>query len=96
LTKAVFSPRARSDVADIWDYTLANWGEARAERYVRAIQFAVAELVTNPQLGRSCEDIRAGCRKYPVGSHVVFYRLVGSDTGIVRTLHQNMDVDRHL
>lgn len=31
------SAKALADLADIWDYSARHWGEAQAERYVRAI-----------------------------------------------------------
>ena len=46
--------------------------------------------------GRSAEDIRAGYRKAAVGSHVMFYRVRADVVEIVRILHRNMDVGRHI
>jgi len=46
--------------------------------------------------GRSAEDIRAGYRKAAVGSHVMFYRVRADVVEIVRILHRNMDVARHI
>jgi toxin ParE1/3/4 len=48
-----------------------------------------------PSLGRACDDIRQGCRRYAEGSHTIFYREVGGDIEIVRILHGRMDPDRH-
>jgi toxin ParE1/3/4 len=39
--------------------------------------------------------VRAGYRKYPGGSHVLFYRPATDGVDIVRILHQQMDFDRH-
>ena len=49
----------------------------------------------NPS-GRSAEEIRAGCRKAAVGSHVMFYRVCADVVEIIRILHRSMDVDRHI
>ncbi|MBM3553543.1 MAG: type II toxin-antitoxin system RelE/ParE family toxin [Alphaproteobacteria bacterium] len=38
---------------------------------------------------------RAGYRKYPRGSHVLFYRTTTDGLDIVRILHQQTDFDRH-
>ncbi|WP_204336533.1 type II toxin-antitoxin system RelE/ParE family toxin [Proteus mirabilis] len=40
--------------------------------------------------------MRPGFRRYPVGTHTIFYRLTGSSLTIVRVLQQQMDVDQHL
>ncbi len=96
MTRWVLSPRARSDLDEIWDYTAERWGLDQAERYIRAIQSAVESLAKDPTLGRGCDDIRPGYRKYPVGSHILFYRLTDEGLDVVRILHRRMDVERRL
>ena len=90
------SPAARADVEGIWDYTVRHWGEAQAERYTRDIRDACEALGDGTLSGRSAEDIRAGYRKAAVGSHVMFYRVRADVVEIVRILHRNMDVGRHI
>jgi toxin ParE1/3/4 len=89
-------PRAKRDLDEIWDYTVAHWGETQAEVYFRQIQRSLSRLAADPRLGRLCDAIRAGYRKYPVGSHVVFYRALPTFTEVVRILHQSRDFERHL
>jgi toxin ParE1/3/4 len=79
----------------IWDYTTEHWDKTQAERYVRQLQAAIELVASNPSRGRSCEEIRPGYRKFPAGSHMLFYRMNESDVEIVRILHARMDVDRH-
>jgi plasmid stabilization system protein ParE len=52
-------------------------------------------LAQFPTLGRSCDDIRPGYRKYAEGAHVIFYREVDGGIEIARILHGRMDLDRH-
>jgi toxin ParE1/3/4 len=68
----------------------------RAEVYVRQIRRAVEIVAEDPRRGRNCDNIRAGYRKYPAGSHFVFYRVVEGGIDVVRILHQRMDFDQHL
>ena len=90
------SPSARADVEGIWDYTVRHWGEVQAERYTRDIRDACEALGDGTLSGRSAEDIRAGYRTAAVGSHVMFYRVRADVVEIVRILHRNMDVGRHI
>lgn len=96
MTHYVLRPRAQRDIEDIWDYSAATWSVAQAEVYVRQIQQCLETLATDPRLGRKCDEIRAGYRKYPAGLHVVFYRIVDGGIDIVRILHQRMDFEQHL
>jgi len=90
------TPRAQADVAEIWDYTAKRWGEDQAAFYLRRMFDTIERLAGKPDLGASCEHVRAGYRKHPCGSHVLFYRLVEGDVDAVRVLHERMDVTRHL
>lgn len=93
MTAVAFSPAARGDLDDIWDYTIRNWGEEQAERYVRAIAMMCAALADGTHPGRSIDGVRAGYRKQAIGSHVVFYRRAeAGGITVMRILHQRMDV----
>jgi toxin ParE1/3/4 len=92
----VLSPRAKADLDDIWDYTERNWGAEQAKAYIRLIGAAIQTLATSPARGKACDHIREGYRKYPAGSHVVFFRLTDGVIDVVRILHRRMDFDRHL
>jgi toxin ParE1/3/4 len=89
-------PKARSDLEEIWDYTFETWGVEQAERYLRLLDQGFRKVAGNPDLGRSCDAIREGYRKYGVGRHVIFFRLGDDGVEVVRILHERMDVDRHL
>lgn len=96
MNRYVLSPAARADLEEIWDYTCQRWDDDQAEEYVREIQRAIERVVDNPMIGRACDELRPGCRKHAVGSHTLYYRIVGGDViNVVRVLHQRMDVDRH-
>jgi toxin ParE1/3/4 len=96
LPDTIISPRAAADIDDIWEYTNERWGERQAVIYIRLIQSAIDAVAANPKAGRTCDEVRAGYRKYPVGSHVVFYLVTTATITVVRILHQRMDVERHL
>jgi toxin ParE1/3/4 len=96
MTRYVLSPRARNDMENIWDYSAERWSNEQAERYVRALQQAIETIAADPRRARACDHIRAGYRKYSVGSHVIFFRAAANGIDIVRILHQRMDFERHL
>jgi toxin ParE1/3/4 len=92
----VVSPRAQTDLDGIWDYTAERWSSAQAERYIRTLQEAIETVATDPGRARTCDYIRAGYRRYSVGSHVIFFRPAENGIDIVRILYQRMDFERHL
>ncbi|WP_241505919.1 type II toxin-antitoxin system RelE/ParE family toxin [Parahaliea mediterranea] len=54
-------------------------------------------LADSPEDGAACDSIKMGYRKFPNGSHVIFYRnLSDTEIEIVRILHKRMDLARQL
>lgn len=91
------SRSARRDLSDIWRYSAQRWDGAQADRYMRTITDSFDRLASGSADGRDADEIRPGYLKLAVGSHVIFYRMGGSDIiEIVRILHRRMDVAQHL
>ena len=90
-----FSRRAEPDLLGIADYTLRTWGKAQASRYLGELEDCCRRLAENPALGRLCEEIRSGLRRFECGEHVVFYRKRGGGIFISRILHRRMLPEVH-
>ncbi len=65
--------------------------------YIKQLDEAFHMLADTPLAGKPCDNIKAGYKKFPQGSHIIFYK-VGSQTSIeiIRILHKHMDVDTQL
>ena len=96
MSRYVLSPQAQADIDAIWDYTADRWSEAQADRYVNDLRDAIETIVRDPRRGKPCDHLRRGYRKYSVGAHVLFFRVVANVIEVVRVLHQSMDFERHL
>ncbi|MDB6090359.1 MAG: plasmid stabilization protein ParE [Gammaproteobacteria bacterium] len=92
----VLRPRAQADLNDIWDYTADRCGLDQAETDIRQLWSDIEAAADKPSLGRECSEVRQGYRKYPSGSHVLFYRLTADGIDVVRILHERMDYERHI
>jgi toxin ParE1/3/4 len=90
------SPLARADLDGIWDFTVTRWDEAQAEAYLSGLDASMKLLAANPRLGRAIDDIREGCLKFPVASHILIYRLRPGAIEFIRVLHKSSDVERHV
>jgi toxin ParE1/3/4 len=84
------SPKARSDLVSVGEYTRLNWGEAQTIRYLDKIQDCMDRLAENPMLGRACDEILPGRRRMEEGRHVIFYRIEKKKIVISRILHRSM------
>jgi toxin ParE1/3/4 len=91
---AGLAPEARIDYTEILLYTLRTRGDRQMNEYSDQLEQAFVTIGGNPSIGRRRDDLRPGLRSFPVGQHIVFYRVDGSDVTVVRILHAKQDVER--
>ncbi|WP_022665343.1 type II toxin-antitoxin system RelE/ParE family toxin [Desulfospira joergensenii] len=90
------TPSAKSDLTDIWNYTVETWGEVRAEKYLQDIGDKLNQLAANPGLGKQRPEIATGYYSFPVRKHIIFYLISDSYIDIIGILHGKMDIDKNL
>ena len=87
---------AKADLQEIWLYTVDQWGEQQADRYLHQLEQCCERLIDHPELGKARDDLRSGFRSIPEGSHMIIYRHYHNRIEIVRILHQRMDPERNI
>ena len=90
------TPAAKSDLLEIWNYTVETWGEKQAEKYLLDIEVKLEQLAANPKLGRKRPEINPDYYSFPVGKHTIFYLHSGKYIDIIGVLHGKMDIDKNL
>ena len=91
------SKKAKSDLTSIAIYTEKRWGKAQRNLYIKQLDDAFKLLGENDEAGIACDNIRNGYRKFPQGSHIIFYTFATtSNILIVRILHKSMDFESRL
>tara|TARA_R110002167_G_scaffold61789_2_gene174585 strand:- start:2668 stop:2970 length:303 start_codon:yes stop_codon:yes gene_type:complete len=89
--------KAKADLKSIAIYTQRKWGKEQRKIYIRQFDDTFHMLSENPKAGTECDYIKSDYRKYPVTSHIVFYRESSlTNIEIVRILHKNMDAKGRL
>ena len=89
--RASVSPAAEADLVDIHRYIARNSAE-HADRYLRRINDRIALIAEQPGIGSLRLPALPDVRTFPVGSHLLFYRVL-PDGGVelVRVLHGARD-----
>jgi len=86
--------KAKADLKSIAAYTQRKWGKEQRKIYARQFDDCFHMLSETLAAGSKCDFIKQGYRKFPVTSHLVFYRSVNrSEIEIVRILHKRMDAE---
>ena len=91
------SYKAKVDLKSIAEYTQRKWGKEKRRIYLRQFDDSFHMLADSPSLGVQCDFIKSGYRKFPVTSHLIFYRNISSSKiQIVRVLHKRMNAKSKL
>jgi toxin ParE1/3/4 len=88
-----WSPQARTDLAEIWNYYVNVAGRHTADKIVREIGEVCRLLEDLPFAGRARDEVRQGLRSIVARPHVVFYRVNSDVAEIVRVLDGRRDLD---
>lgn len=89
--------KAKADLRAIAMFTEERWGKEQRNLYIKQFDDAFHTLTNSPQAGKACDYIRNGYRKFPQGSHIIFYKNGNNvKVEIVRILHKSMDVEAML
>lgn len=103
MARVIRSPAAKRDIIDVIKYTKERWGTAQAREYARLIEEALVAIASDPQRGKSRDDIRPGiiarhiAQRGRSARHILFYRMNAKGTvEIIRFLHDAMDFERHI
>ncbi|SBS28920.1 Toxin ParE1 [Marinomonas spartinae] len=91
-----YSKLAAQDLIDIYLYTAQTWGQKQADIYDTVLERAVILLADSSSLGRTCDDIKTGYRRFEHEHHIIFYRKREKDIFIIRILHKSMDIQQHI
>lgn len=90
------TPKAESDLIDIWVYTCGEWGADQADKYLGQLEEGMKQLVLHPSLGADYSHIFPGYRRLQVEHHMAFYKVLAPEVVVVRVLHEDMDAPTRL
>ena len=93
MTRYILSPPAFRDLEQIDDYVSVD-NPAAAGRLLDSFRATFDLLAATPAAGRRRDELGQGVRSFPVGTYVVFYRVVGGTVEILRVLHGRRDLGR--
>ncbi len=88
MPKFRLSGAAKKDLKKIANYTLQVWGEEQMWKYTRDLIKCCGLLAAEPEMGRHCDSLAPGLRRFEVGKHVIFYLREPDKIAVVRILHQ--------
>lgn len=102
IQRLILSQSAKTDLANIAEYTMKKWGRQQKDHYLSFIKKSFLTLQRSENddfqrvMGRYRPDIADGLFSYSISKHTVYYRKNTQAFTIVRVLHNHMESSRHL
>src|SRR4051812_14547274 len=87
------SPRARSDLRSILNYSTQQWGSEQRERYRKRLNDGFNAIAAFPLIGRIRPEFGESARSHKVDAYIVIYKPAGDRIVIARVLHQRQDIE---
>lgn len=91
-----FTEAALADLAHIYDWSEAEFGQEVADVYMAKLKKSFALLSRHPEAGTLRTNLRRPYRTLPCSSHRIFYAVDDQGVRIVRVLHVAMSAERIL
>ena len=85
------SPRAISDLTEIWGY-IADDSVAHADSFIDRLYETMQMLADQSGAGRRRDELAPGLLSFPFGRHVIFYRVTRGALEVIRVLHGARDI----
>jgi toxin ParE1/3/4 len=85
------SGHARDDLDEIWLYIAADDPPA-ADRFIDRLIRKVGALSESPGIGQQRPELGPELRSFPVGCHVIFYRVAPDAIDVIRIISGYRDL----
>jgi toxin ParE1/3/4 len=90
------SVEAENDIDGFAEFTSRTWGWRQTDLYLSRIEECLELWAENPSIGRACDSIRQGLRRFEIGWHTIFYLSEPKGILVARILHQQMLPTRNI
>lgn len=85
------TPRAISDLEEIWLYSADAWSIAQADRYADSFAQSFETILSMPEIARERAEFTPPVRVHPSGQHLVLYRIEADHILVIRILGGRQD-----
>lgn len=90
------SPRSKTQLLEIEEYTSANFGTYQADAYITGFEHAFQLIANFPGIGLPADELCPGLRRHRYQKHYIFFSEEADHILIRVILHTSQDLKAHL
>ena len=90
------TPDAQSDLIEIRQYTVAQWGAEQSKKYLAELRQMMLLLSESPEIGSQRSEFGTEVLSFPHSGHVIYYQYHDKQLIVFAVLHKNMVPIAHL
>lgn len=80
------TPKAQSDLEEIWLYSVKTRGHEQADLYLDTLEMVFETLCSLPELAREYTELTPAVRMHQTGQHVIVYQAQADHLVVIRIL----------
>lgn len=92
MKEVLLTDRALEDIAEIAEYSEANWGKKVADNYLDHIEAGLERLGANSGLLQDINEFSGKLKYYRVKNHFLICTVVGNKLIVLTIKHVQMDI----
>ena len=92
MKKLLLTERALDDIQEIHEYSVAEFGERTAYKYIHGIEDCLTLLKSNPGLLRGNKKISSRFMAYPVQKHFLICDIINDSICVLTVKHASMNL----
>lgn len=96
MKKLRLSESAKLDLIEIEQYSMENWGENAASKYMAILKNGFKALRSNSFLGMDRSSLKDGYRSLSFGQHIIFYKPRETEIYVLAVLHEKQSLVKNL
>ncbi|MDB5341463.1 MAG: plasmid stabilization system [Planctomycetaceae bacterium] len=92
----LLTQRALGDIQDLFAHSKDLWGKATADKYLNAIERALARLQEQPNLLQEDPELHSALKFYRVNKHLLVCDAQSTSIVVLAVIHASMDIPARL
>ena len=96
MREVVLRPDAETDIENVTDYTIDQWGHEQARAYIGELRLAIELLATTAMRYPLYDTVYPGLRRKRSGMHHIYYLTTKNSVDVLNVIHVQSDPGLHL